>query len=192
MRRVLFLFLDHFSSTYVLLFCFVSIYTFANNFEIKENNDSIPSISKVLVTVNENTTFYISKNTIISNFEIKNSIIHEKKIKQRKSKEKIKRKSSSNSKLKKNRNNHYKLSKIKNRKLFYLPYKESTFFNNSESILLGLYPVNSFDIVIFYSNYKNKKNEFKVIFKLSTYNYFYCDYSICLSHLEIRSPSLFF
>ncbi len=57
MRRVLFLFLDHFSSTYLLLFCFFcSIYINAHNVEIKERDDSIPTISKGLVTIKENTT----------------------------------------------------------------------------------------------------------------------------------------
>lgn len=73
----------------------------------------------------------------------------------------------------------------------YLPYKESTFFISSKSILLALYPINSFNIIIFYSNYLNKNYEPKIKLKLSTYNYIFCDYAICLSHLEIRSPSLF-
>ncbi|WP_291067742.1 MULTISPECIES: hypothetical protein [unclassified Empedobacter] len=150
MRRVLFLFLDYFSSTYLLLFCFFcSIYINAHNVEIKERDDSIPTISKGLVTIKENTTFYISKNTIISNFEIKDSINHEKNIKQRKSKEKIKRKNTNNSKLKKSRNNSYDLSTLTNKKIYYLPYKESTFFISSKSILLALYPINSYNIIIF-------------------------------------------
>ncbi|MDH2208654.1 MULTISPECIES: hypothetical protein [Empedobacter] len=192
MRRVLFLFLDHFSSTYLLLFCFFcSIYVNAYNVEIKERDDSIPTISKGLVTIKENTTFYISKNTIISNCEIKDSINHEKNIKKRKSKEKIKRKNTNNSNLKKSRNNSYDLSTLINKKICYLPYKESTFFISSKSILLALYTINSFNIIIFYSNSFNKNYEPKIKLKLSTYNYIFCDYAICLSHLEIRSPSLF-
>ena len=132
------------------MFCFFcSIYINAHNVEIKERDDSIPTISKGLVTIKENTTFYISKNTIISNFEIKDSINHEKNIKQRKSKEKIKRKNTNNSKLKKSRNNSYDLSTLTNKKIYYLPYKESTFFISSKSILLALYPINSYNIIIF-------------------------------------------
>lgn len=192
MRRVLILFLNHITSIYLLLLYFFPTFVFAHKVKIKENNDSIPLVFEKVVFIDENTTFYIVENTIISDFEIKKINNQAEVVKKRKTKKEYSQvhfKQSDNLQFKKNTKNYLFIPVFKNVRLCYLPYKESTFFHENKSILLGISQLNYSGLSIFYSNILKKNNEVNVSLKLLTYEYFYCDYSICLSHLKIRSPS---
>lgn len=175
MKPAFLLFFDNFSSTYFLLFCFYStIYINSYNVVIKDIYDFIPTISKSLITIKENNTFYITNNTVISNFEIKNSIKRDKK---------------NNSMVITSIYKSYYLSDQTKNKIFYIPYEKSTIFITNK-LLLAPYPMNFFNIIIFYSNYFYKNYNSKTKLKLFTYDYIFCHYSRCLYHLEIRSPSM--
>lgn len=192
MRRVLILFLDHTSYIYLLLLYFIPTFILAHKVEIQENSDSIPLVFENVVFIDENTTFYIVENTIISDFEIKKINKQAVVVKKKKTKKKYSQvnfKQSDNLQFKKNTKNYLFIPVFKNVRLCYLPYKESTFFHENKSILLGVSQLNYSGSSIFYSSFVNNNNEINAPLKLLTYEYFYCDYSICLSHLKIRSPS---
>ena len=190
MRRVLVLFLDHTVSIYLLLFYFFSTFVFAHNVKTKESNDSILLVSENLVFVEENTTFYISENTIISNIgtEDKNDTSPSKQ--NRILKKQIFKTSINKSKSKDKQNLSQSKKVYKHEKLFYLPYKSSTFLNLYKPSSLGVYYEIFYNYSTLFITFINKIIDNDIQNK-KKYHYIFCDYSICLSHLEIRSPSLF-
>ncbi|WP_413533545.1 hypothetical protein [Empedobacter brevis] len=195
MRRVLFISLNHTTSTYLLLFCFFSTLVFAHASETNEGKDSISSISKNVVTIKGNTTIYINENTSTSQFEIKHiankdKVVHEKRVKEEVKKEI--NKNSNNLVVEKNKNTHPNISSLTNKTFSYLPYKESSFFLKNKSTVSGIFYQISYNHSMLFWTYISKIINDDIKYKKTEYNYIFCDYSICLSHLEIRSPSFFY
>lgn len=186
MIRFLLLFIDHTTSTYLILFYFLSTFAFAFNVETNDNNDSVLLISNNELIIKGKTIIYISEETVISNFEVIHldepdtiTIVEEKN-----KKESFKKLN----KLKKNKNQDSEISTLKNKIVSYLPYESYAFFINYISISLGIFPTTDYGKFFLHSDYINNYFEFSVKYKILYYNYIFCDYSICLSQLEIRSP----
>ncbi|WP_314243190.1 hypothetical protein [Empedobacter tilapiae] len=192
MREFLLHYLNHTKSTYLfLLLYFLSTSVFPYIGEINEEVNSESPTNKIVITIKENTTFYISENTIISNIGTKerNDTTPSQ---QNKILKKQTFKTSINKSKSKDKQNLSQSEKVyKHEKLFYLPYKSSTFFNLYKPSALGVYYEIFYNYAALFMTFINKITDNDIQYKIKYYHYIFCDYAICLSHLEIRSPSLF-
>ncbi|WP_353165695.1 hypothetical protein [Empedobacter brevis] len=189
------LYLNRTKSTYLFfLVVFFTTSAWASSTDFLESNkDSLPSSKHSIVTIKEHTIFYISENTTTKNLNIKENKATD--IRGHHEKEDIKKNVSKKfkNKVEAKKIKHLHQPKLiqKQKNLTYLPYTPQSYFNLYKPAISGIFhEVFSTHAAVFFSTVKNLMLH-TIHYKKTYYHYIFCDYAICLSHLEIRSPSMF-
>lgn len=190
MIKLLLFCLNRTKPTYLLLFfTFIVATVSAKVNETIVEKDSIAPSQESVITIKGNTIFYISDSTSLSTIKIKriNDTIFSKK--EKISKKYVSKPPIHQTKIKQAKHTHSPPIVYIPKKLFYLPYTPSTQFYTYKPKTIGIFYDNYSNQATLFNDCINNIYIFDITYKESFYTYIFCDYSICLSHLEIRSPS---